>query len=725
VSDGGSVYANGYLYVFGGSYISGGVKYSNKIFYTQVNSDGTLGSWTTSTTNLPATRGGIENSVIFAPNGYIYILGGEDGSATYNSVWYVKPNSDGSLPAITVSSNSLLAVRRYGAVAIANGYLYYVGGTDNSGAGTPLANVYYASYNADGTTSSFTNSSQPLPSGTMAISAEVLNNNLYVVGGNNGTSALDTIMFASLGVNGVNGAWTTDTNRLPSIRNYFGSANYNGYIYVIQGSDGATRYNTVYYTSASRFQIAGSLDLLGNSGGSNALLKSGTGGSLTAGNTLLSGTLTVSDVAEFYNGLNVNGAVSIQGSSDTGYVAQITNTSTGASSDGLLINLGVASRSATNYFVGFANNGTISGKIQGSGANVAYTTSGADYAEYFRADENNLPQPAELVSQDLGSSNSVVLSSSPNKPIVGIVSSSPGFIGNGPICEATDNDCEINYSKYNALVALNGQVPLTVDIDVANPINIGDPITVSSITPGHGAKATASGYIIGYALTTPTYQQQEQSVEGGQAAATVQVLIRPTYYNPITELQNSNSTLNTLAITGSLTVNNLVLTGSATVADLVVTGNTTAQGNLAVATDLTVGGKTTLNDLYVNGHLITSSGGLDPTIGMLSAAGSNNTNVVARGNDISGMVTVTTGDPGSEATETEPTVIGPVAGELVKINFGKSYDSVPRIIVAGNDAKSAMVQVYPSSITKDGFSIAVSQSPDPNTTYSFTYWIVQ
>jgi hypothetical protein len=73
--------------------------------------------------------------------------------------------------------------------------------------------------------------------------------------------------------------------------------------------------------------------------------------------------------------------------------------------------------------------------------------------------------------------------------IMGAVPTAPKMIGE-----------DVIDPKYNPqAVALVGHVPIKMTLD-GGPVAIGDPITVSSSTPGAGMKATTSGRIIGWAL---------------------------------------------------------------------------------------------------------------------------------------------------------------------------------------------------------------------------------
>jgi hypothetical protein len=278
----------------------------------------------------------------------------------------------------------------------------------------------------------------------------------------------------------------------------------------------------------------------------------------------------------------------------TNYVARIQNTDTSNTADGLLIDLGVAnaSRGTGNYFVGFSGGGTVAGKIQGGASAVAYTTTAADYAEYFKADPNKLPQAGELVMLNQDQSHQVLKSNNNAKaPLVGVVSTNPGFIGNGPLCDVSDNDCDANYAKYNVLIALSGQVPVKVNTTNGS-IGIGDPIMSSGVI-GEGAKATSAGYIVGYAMEPLT-----------GSSGTIKVLIRPQYFVPndsgpqaVVQSSNSNDIAGDLNVSGKATVSNLVVTNTITAKSLVVTGG-------IQASTITVTGLLTTKDLTVTHTLV-------------------------------------------------------------------------------------------------------------------------
>jgi hypothetical protein len=378
-------------------------------------------------------------------------------------------------------------------------------------------------------------------------------------------------------------------------------------------------------------------------------------------------------------------ALDVLGSQTANYVARITNAATTNTADGLLINLGVAnaSRGTGNYFVGFAGGGTVAGKIQGGASAVAYTTTLADYAEYFRADPNDLPQKGDLVAIDTSSARTVKQTVGGESALVGVISTSPGFIGNGPICAIEDQDCDVNYQKYNVLVALNGQVPVKVTTS-NGAIKAGDPIGIST-KRGVGKKATEAGAIVGYAL------------EGTNNDGTIKVLIRPEYFNPASgqtagqTVQGSDGVFSTLNVSGATKLAGL-----------------NVSGDIKVGGDLTVQGLATLNTLMVNGHIITGGGEPTVTVDSLMGVGAKAT---VTGTDTSGTITVTTGSSASDL--------------LARLTFAKTYAKTPNILINPIGKASFNVQPFVGSVSREGFGLDANALPQANQTYTFSYQVIQ
>ncbi len=172
-------------------------------------------------------------------------------------------------------------------------------------------------------------------------------------------------------------------------------------------------------------------------------------------------------------------------------------------------------------FINFATgNGTIIGKIQGNGANVAYASAGGDYAEWFRKDnpDQNFAY-GDVVC--LNANGNVVECDSNNNQPLGVISSSSAFIGNS------------NYDDDPAyvLVGLFGQISTSVSNQNGN-IETGDFLTVSPTT-GVAMKASSAGQVIGEAM------EDYSSDQVGQ----ILVRVNPTWYDPqvyLTDTGNLN-----------------------------------------------------------------------------------------------------------------------------------------------------------------------------------------
>jgi len=50
---------------------------------------------------------------------------------------------------------------------------------------------------------------------------------------------------------------------------------------------------------------------------------------------------------------------------------------------------------------------------------------------------------------------------------------------------------------------------------------------------------------------------------------------------------------------------------------------------------------------------------------------------------------------------------------------------VPRAVVSANNAASAQLGVFATSITPQSFNLSVAGKPEPNATYVFTYIVLQ
>ncbi len=241
---------NGYVYVLGGSGLNG-----SKVSYAKLNADGSVGSWTDSANTLP--HGG-EFGTASVYGGYVYYMGGYNGS-DLDYVQYAKLNSDGSVGSWTTSGNNLTQAEENLTSVAYNGYLYALGGAENSGP-TSYDTVYYAKLNGDGSVGSWTTSPHNLPQAISSGTAITANGYVYVMGGYNYNTSfyLDTVYYAKLSSNGSVGTWSTSPSVIPRTSSSATAVTANGYAYYMGGYDNGTVLGDVYNAKLSSNGSVGS-----------------------------------------------------------------------------------------------------------------------------------------------------------------------------------------------------------------------------------------------------------------------------------------------------------------------------------------------------------------------------------------------------------------------------------------------------------------------------------
>ncbi len=138
-----------FVYVVGGQVNATDVGGTDTVYVASVDSTaGTVGTWTALTNTLPKPLFGLVASV---HNGYLYVAGGLDTTGTpVNAVYSAPVNSDGTLGSWTTATNSLPTARAFGTMAVFGGIIYYLNGDPNASIapnnqGVGDTDVYYAS----------------------------------------------------------------------------------------------------------------------------------------------------------------------------------------------------------------------------------------------------------------------------------------------------------------------------------------------------------------------------------------------------------------------------------------------------------------------------------------------------------------------------------------------------------------------------------------------------
>lgn len=230
---------NGYVYLLGG-YNSGGSAQTT-VQYALINTNGTLGTWQT-TTSLPAATAG---HAATAWSGYLYMLGSGTGTSTVVRYAQINP-SNGTIGAWNTTT-SFGTARSKATVQVNAGYLYVYGGGNS---------VEYAKLQDNGTIASNSGcgsawcSGPNLPAARYFLASAVSNGYLYAIGGEDsgGTTRYNTVYFAPLGADGSVGAWQTGPTLPNTVARTTGTV-YNSYFYTIAGRVNGSLAATSYYAA--------------------------------------------------------------------------------------------------------------------------------------------------------------------------------------------------------------------------------------------------------------------------------------------------------------------------------------------------------------------------------------------------------------------------------------------------------------------------------------------
>ena len=240
---------NGYLYVTGGY---NGTTYYNNVQYAAVNNggSGTLGTFAADTHNFTTGRSYHASA---AYNGYLYIVGGENASGTVlGDTQYAPMNSDGSLGSFTTDTHvfgSSPTTREDFSVVAYNGYLYAIGGRCNGGC--YYGDIQYAPIGSSGAlTANWTSAGGSFVTGVGSDTGRsgacslIYNGYLYAIGGWDGNNDHADTRYAPINANGTVGTWQDSGNDFATIRSNSNCFTANGYLYLV-GGDGTTKYNDV------------------------------------------------------------------------------------------------------------------------------------------------------------------------------------------------------------------------------------------------------------------------------------------------------------------------------------------------------------------------------------------------------------------------------------------------------------------------------------------------
>lgn len=223
----------GYLYYMGGQNASGNAIAG--IRYTQIGSNGAPGSWSASSQDLPNARawGGCAT---FA--GRVYVTGGVNGAGTRQDTVYYSPDlsAGGDITQTWNTGTSFTGIRSNHTSVAVGGYLFVMGGDDGTNA---LMDVQSIQLNpSTGATTGSWQYSRELPQGISYQGAIAANGYVYLFGGRTAaTSCVVNTYINSVNSTGRLGEWSQGVNNFTTARFGAAAAFNEGYYYLLGGND--------------------------------------------------------------------------------------------------------------------------------------------------------------------------------------------------------------------------------------------------------------------------------------------------------------------------------------------------------------------------------------------------------------------------------------------------------------------------------------------------------
>lgn len=120
-----------YVYVIGGQKLPTDVGGTSTIYMASVDpTSGAVGTWTQLTSSLPQALMGASATV---HNGHLYVAGGLNTTGTPVATVYSAPvNADGTIGTWTTATNALPIARAFGTMVVFGGIIYYIDGDPNA-----------------------------------------------------------------------------------------------------------------------------------------------------------------------------------------------------------------------------------------------------------------------------------------------------------------------------------------------------------------------------------------------------------------------------------------------------------------------------------------------------------------------------------------------------------------------------------------------------------------
>ena len=221
------------VYLFSGF---NGSTYDSTIYTAPINTDGTLGTWSTG----PATPTVHTNAAIIVTKNKVYLFNGYNGSAWVNLAYAANINTDGTLSTWYVPNTSLPStnIQTQGCSFVVKNIAYVI---------TSSSIIYSATINSNGDIGNWS-TSVGMPTNLSYTVAFVTKNRVYLISGHNGTTYVGSVYTAPINTDGTLGTWTIGTSLPGATSGAYGFITKNR-IYMCGGASAGSTYISTVYTA--------------------------------------------------------------------------------------------------------------------------------------------------------------------------------------------------------------------------------------------------------------------------------------------------------------------------------------------------------------------------------------------------------------------------------------------------------------------------------------------
>ncbi|MFH1428711.1 MAG: hypothetical protein ABIH39_03100, partial [Candidatus Margulisiibacteriota bacterium] len=218
------------LYVFGGVNSAGDKVTGN--YMTTINA--TTGQLASTWTEVAAYSIGRRYHSVVATQNLVYTIGGQTTGASYSGDVLVGQIDEGGMINSWVATKSITGVQQHKTVII-DDYILVIGGQYSNGIRADIQTITIGSNG--GLVGNWSNSAiSGLNTAIRDFSAVVKDEYVYVLGGDNGSTAITNVSYIKKEISGF-GSWQNNPVNLPSARSKVGASLIGSYLYVIGGSD--------------------------------------------------------------------------------------------------------------------------------------------------------------------------------------------------------------------------------------------------------------------------------------------------------------------------------------------------------------------------------------------------------------------------------------------------------------------------------------------------------